>query len=365
MIEYTRTCFVIMPFDEKEVVDDKGVKRMVNFNPIYDGIFEPAIRAVPLPEGGTLEARRTDRDFFTSDISQDMFEYLEYSRVALTDLSGLNPNVMYELGVRHRARPAGTVVFRQLGAKIPFDISQIKAFPYEYEPHAEALKSTAFITEVLSESLEQNRIDSPVRRALEVQRTSKSFIEADLREAENALRVGDRAKAVAAFRRASTADPGNNLLYLRLGLLLKDDGKWPEALDQFEKPIAATPEYAEAWRERGIARNKLYKTAKRPPGVPTGIDDLKRARELGPDDYDAHASLAGALKREGKLAEALAEYERATEVSRGHSYPLLNAVKLDAQIKGKLEIDGRRRFLMSRAERSLQAQVASDPPYDP
>src|SRR5215468_7026074 len=114
MIEYTRTCFVIMPFGEKEVVDDKGVKR-VNFDAIYDGIFEPAIRVVMLPEGGNLQARRTDRDFFTSDISQDMFEYLEYSRIALTDLSGLNPNVMYELGVRHRARPAGTVIFRQLG----------------------------------------------------------------------------------------------------------------------------------------------------------------------------------------------------------------------------------------------------------
>jgi len=365
MIEYTRTCFVIMPFGEKEVVDDKGVKRMVNFDSIYDGIFAPAIRVVTLPEGGNLEARRTDRDFFTSDISQDMFEYLEYSRIALTDLSGLNPNVMYELGVRHRARPAGTVIFRQLSAKLPFDITQIKAFPYEYEPQTEAVKSATLITQVLTESLTQNRIDSPVRRALEVQRADKSFIEADLKEAENALRVGDRAKAIAALRRALAADPGNNLLYLRLGLLLKDDGKWPEALEQFEKAIAAAPTYAEAWRERGIARNKLYGKANRPAGMPNGIDDLKKAIELSADDYDAHASLAGALKREGRLPEALTEYQRATEVSRGHSYPLLNALKVEAQIKGTLEIDGKRSFLMNRAAQSLQAQVASDPPYDP
>jgi len=365
MIEYTRTCFVIMPFGEKEVVDDKGVKRMVNFDSIYDGIFQPAIRVVTLPEGGILQARRTDRDFFTSDISQDMFEYLEYSRIALTDLSGLNPNVMYELGVRHRARPAGTVIFRQLSAKLPFDITQIKAFPYEYEPQAEAVKSAALITQVLTDSLAQNRIDSPVRRALEVQRADKSYIETDLKEAENALRVGDRAKAIAAYRRALAADPGNNLLYLRLGLLLKDDGKWPEALEQFEKAIAAAPTYAEAWRERGIARNKLYGKANRPPDMPNGIDDLKKALELSPDDYDAHASLAGALKREGRLPEALTEYQRASEVSRGHSYPLLNALKIEAQIKGTLEIDGKQRFLMNRAAQSLQAQVASDPPYDP
>jgi tetratricopeptide (TPR) repeat protein len=365
MFDYSRICFVIMPFGSKDVVDDKGVTRKANFDVIYESIFEPAIRAAALPEGGNLEPRRTDKDFFTSDISQDMFEYLEYSRVALTDLSGLNPNVMYELGVRHRARPAGTVIFRQLSAKIPFDISQIKAFPYEYEPQAEAVKSAALITHVLIESLENNRLDSPVRRALSVQQTSTSFIESDLKEAENAIRVGDRAKAIAAYMRASDADPGNNLLFVRLGLLLKDEGRWPDALEQFEKAIAVAPSYAVAWRERGIARNKLYCNAGRAAGMPNGIDDLRQAIELGPDDYDAHASLGGALKREGRLAEALAEYARATDVSRGHSYPLLNAVRISAQIKGKLEVDDKQRFLMSRAAQSLQAQVASEPPYDP
>jgi tetratricopeptide (TPR) repeat protein len=362
MPDYPRTCFVIMPFNEKDVVNDKGVTRKVNFDVIYSGIVEPAIRAVTLPEGGNLQVRRTDKDFFASDISQDMFEYLEYSRIALTDLSGLNPNVMYELGVRHRARQAGTVIFRQLGAKLPFDISQIKAFPYEYEPEAAARESQALITRVLSESLQQNRIDSPVQRALAVQRADPLLIETDLKAAENAIRVGDRAGAIAAYRRAVAADPRNHLLSLRLGLLLKDDGNWQDALEQFENAVAAAPDYAEAWRERGIARNKLSR-ANPKADLPNGIEDLAKAIELNPDDYDAHASLAGALKREGRLQEALAKYQRAAEVSRGHSYPLLNALKLQAQVQGKLEIDGQQRFLMKRAARSLQAQVASEPPY--
>src|SRR5688500_992279 len=104
-MDYSGICFVIMPFGEKDVTDDQGKSRTVNFDAIYDGVFEPAIRAATLAEGGSLEPRRTDRDFFAGDISQDMFEDLEYSRVALTDITGLNPNVLYELGVRHRARP--------------------------------------------------------------------------------------------------------------------------------------------------------------------------------------------------------------------------------------------------------------------
>jgi len=364
-MEYTNICFAIMPFGKKELVDDKGERRMVDFDSIYANVFEPAIREVTLPEGGSLVPRRTDKDFFSGDISQEMFEYLEYSRMGLTDITGLNPNVFYELGVRHRARQSGTVIFRQLVAKIPFDINQIKAFPYEYEPEAQARESKKLITRVLLESLQQNRIDSPVQRALLVQRNQRSGIETDLRDAENAIRVGDRLKAIAAYRKAVAADAGNNLLHLRLGLLLKDEGRWPEALEAFNKAIAAAPTYAEAYREKGIAENKLYQKAGKPAGMQDGLAPLRKAVELNPDDYDAHASLGGALKRAGEFPEALAAYERAADVSHGHSYPLLNAIKLRAQVDGKLEIDGKRRLLLKRVERSLRAQVASDPPYDP
>lgn len=364
-MDYARICFVIMPYGAKDVADDTGATRRVDFDRIYDAVFEPAIRAAQLPEGGALEPRRCDRDFYMADISQDMFEYLEYSRVALTDITGLNANVLYELGIRHRARPSGTVIFRQPAAKIPFDFTQIKAFGYEYESEDHARESRTLMTRVLTESLQQNRIDSPVRRALAVQREQRSFVEVDLRAAENAIRAGDRLKAIAAYRSALSGDPGNNLLALRLGLLLKDEGRWRDALAQFERALSVAPEHAEAWREKGIAENKLYLSGGRPAGMATGIDALEQAVRLSPDDYDAHASLGGALKREGRTQEARAAYERALEVSHGHSYPLLNVIRLDAQIRHRVEITPKRRFQMTRAARSLRAQIASLPPENP
>jgi len=57
-------------------------------------------------------------------------------------------------------------------------------------------------------------------------------------------------------------------------------------------------------------------------------------------------------------------YRRATEVSNGHPYPLLNELKLQARALGRLQIDDRRRFQLARAERSLRAQVANNPPYN-
>ncbi len=364
-MDYTKICFVIMPFGEKGVCDEDGKTKTVNFDTIFDKVFHEAIRDVTLPEGGHLEPRRTDKDFFSGDIGQEMFEYLEYSRIALTDITGLNPNVFYELGVRHRARQAGTVIFRQLNAKIPFDINQIKAFPYEYEPEVQFRESVKLISRVVTESLQQIRLDSPVQKALLVQRNDRAYIESDLRDAENALRVGDRARAIGSYKKALTGDPGNNLLQLRLGLLLKDEGRWEDAMDHFTKAIIAAPTYSEAYREKGIAENKLYWKAKDPTNLPDGIENLRKSIELNQEDYDAHASLAGALKRAQRIEESLAEYERSVEVSRGHSYPLLNAIKLKAQITGKLEIDDKMQFQINRAERSLRAQIASEPPYDP
>jgi hypothetical protein len=120
-----------MPFGEKPVSD-----RTVDFDSLYDNIFVPAISTLSLPEGGKLEPHRTDRDFFSGDIKFEMFQYLEYSRFALAGISGLNFNVAYELGARHRAREYGTAIFRQTEFSPPFDISSIKRFLMKLNPQA-------------------------------------------------------------------------------------------------------------------------------------------------------------------------------------------------------------------------------------
>ena len=159
-----RTCFLIMPFGKKEVGDKE-----VDFTAIYNDIFEPAISEVTTPENKPLIAARTDMDEFSGSINQDMFEYIMYSRLAFADISGFNPNVFYEIGARHSAQASGTVLFRQTGHPIPFDITTIKVFEYEYQPTDTAETSRQFITKVLSETLKQNRLDSPVRLALRAQ----------------------------------------------------------------------------------------------------------------------------------------------------------------------------------------------------
>ena len=159
--ELESTCFVIMPFGQKPVG-----KVQVDFDVVYQRLFKPAIKGVRTPERSKLVVHRTDKDLFSGSIDQDMFEYIMYSRLAFVDISGLNANVFYELGARHASQESGTILFRQKGQAIPFDIKSIKVFEYD---HQSANSSQKLIRKVVKETLQRNRLDSPVRIALRAQ----------------------------------------------------------------------------------------------------------------------------------------------------------------------------------------------------
>ncbi len=353
-VEYDNVCFVIMPFGSKPVG-----KHKVNFDRVYEDIFEPAIKGVALPEGGKLRPRRTDKDFFSGDIGQEMFELLNLSRFALADITGLNANVMYEIGIRHAARQSGTAIFRQTNAAIPFDINHIKAFPYDYRPKRNADAARALVRRVLRESLVQNRLDSPVQIALAVQQAqpNQEQLQPLLLEAENAIRRFDRPAAIATLRRAVKLGGGNALLHMRLGLLLQQQGDLKGAVDEFTTATILQPGYSDAWRERGVQQARITKNAE-------GEDSLREAIRLNPEDFDALASLGGVLRKTGRLDEALGMYERAVAVSSGHPYPLLMALKLRARTKGVLGIDATVKQQLVIAEKMRRAQAESTPPVD-
>jgi tetratricopeptide (TPR) repeat protein len=186
----------------------------VDFDSLYDDIFLPAISAVSLPEGGKLESRRTDKDFYSGDIKLEMFQYLEYSRFALADISGLNFNVAYELGARHRARECGTAIFRQTQFSPPFDISSIKAFPYEFEPFTRATSVEPGYGEAWREKgIVENKIAQSAKKAMDT----------------------DPAPGESSLRRAIELNNKDFDAYASLGGVLKQAKRFAQALAAYEQ----------------------------------------------------------------------------------------------------------------------------------
>jgi tetratricopeptide (TPR) repeat protein len=355
MTDYSRVCFAVMPFGKKQVQGQE-----IDFDWIYDKVFVPAIEAAPLPEGGVLEPKRTDREFVAADISVDMLKYLEYSRMVVADITGLNPNVFYELGLRHRGRQSGTAIFRQVQFedKLPFDISHIKAFPYRYQPEADAERARQEIATILTNSVRENRTDNIVQMVIQQEEQARpgEKIEELLQQAEKAIRSFDPAKAIGIYREAVARNPRNPIVRLKLALLLKDHGgNWPEVLEHCAHAVAIAPDYSDAWREKGIAEGKLK--------LPDARTSLETALKHNPHDYDALASLGGILKRQGELEDALELYRRSTKESNGNTYPLLNELVLEGQLRGHVDLL-KRGLQLKRAEKVRREHVNDKPPYD-
>ena len=60
-----------------------------------------------------------------------MFEHVYESDAAVVDITSLNPNVFYELGVRHALVDSVTVLVRRRGTEIPFNIQGLNVIEYD------------------------------------------------------------------------------------------------------------------------------------------------------------------------------------------------------------------------------------------
>jgi hypothetical protein len=62
-----------------------------------------------------------------------MFRALRESRVVLADLSLNNPNVLYEVGIRHTLCAGGTVLMCRAGSELPFDLNFARVIFYRFD----------------------------------------------------------------------------------------------------------------------------------------------------------------------------------------------------------------------------------------
>src|SRR5690348_3892904 len=124
--------FVVMPFGAKEVQTaapgDGAPPRAeltINFDEVYELLIRPAlIKAKCLPF-------RADKEPGAGDIRTDMYFELVTADVVLADISILNPNVFYELGIRHGVAPRGVLMIHGGWMRRPFDVAPDRTFDYE------------------------------------------------------------------------------------------------------------------------------------------------------------------------------------------------------------------------------------------
>lgn len=154
-------CFVVMPFGAKSMRDGSG--KCYDFDKVYRVIIRRAIN-----EAG-MSAHRADEGVGSTMIHTDMFRDLRDRPVVLADLSLDNPNVFYELGMRHVMADSGTVLICRQGSSLPFDVGLSRVVFYDYDGAHLDWEEVERVVPLIAAALQEARRgkpDSPVHALL-------------------------------------------------------------------------------------------------------------------------------------------------------------------------------------------------------
>ena len=123
---------------------------------------------------------------------------------------------------------------------------------------------------------------------------------------------GDRSAALAFILRAINANSINPMYYNTLGNILKEMGRFDEAVRCYRQGLACNPDYIEALFNLGSVLQVQYKTKE-------AIDCYHRVLKIKPDYAEAHNDLGVALMAQLRWDDAVASFSQALVCKPGYA----------------------------------------------
>jgi hypothetical protein len=132
-------------------IGEAGSEQRLHSDLFLGSIIEPALEPLKLT---VVRADKIDRPGI---ITKQVIEYLMKARLVIADLSYHNPNVFYELAVRHMLRKPVVQIMRAAD-RVPFDVNQVRTI---------SIDTTSIYTLTPKIDAYRAEIAAQVRRALE------------------------------------------------------------------------------------------------------------------------------------------------------------------------------------------------------
>jgi len=179
-------CFVITGYGiKKDYINNRDIDLDKTFKHIIKPVFEDL----------GYECKRSC-DYPPGMIDAIMYRGIYTADFVIADISTLNPNALYELGVRHALKPYTTLVICEdsifVNNKLPFDLTHLTALAYRHDGKSLDIDEVDRFRKILKEAvtgmIKTNEVDSPVFTHIEGLEISIKKSESDAKQEEGPVR---------------------------------------------------------------------------------------------------------------------------------------------------------------------------------
>ncbi len=246
--EKEKICFVIAPIGEP----DSDIRK--RSDQVFKHIIAPAVK----PFG--FKPIRADHISEPGIITSQVIQYVVESPLVVADLTGRNPNVFYELAIRHAIKKSLVQLIKK-GEQIPFDVAGTRTIQFDIHDLDSVDEAKNELKKQI-ESIEKGKyeIDTPISVALDLK---------FLKESENP-------------EQRSLADIVEAITELRAGILslekkLSDPTSIipPDYLDHIFRRLGGHPYFRDYYIELIDITERLMKLTKSKKPNPSDLEMIK------------------------------------------------------------------------------------------
>ncbi|MEP6951137.1 MAG: tetratricopeptide repeat protein [Ginsengibacter sp.] len=323
-----------MPPDEKIYV-------YRNSGQVKENLLEPARVKLKKKLKRDVEVIIEKDKISSGAIHDSMFSEAFKADVYIADLSGANPNVYLELGVRWAWRESITILITQNGEDTKFNVQNARHIIYKA---SEINKAIDEIVATIENGLKSNSCDSPVLlngKLITIPKTEFENLKTEngqlkelvgeklVRDAMTKEKLDDK---ILYLLQALEKNPASVTALLEIGKAYRSKSMYEESITCLKRAIDIQPDKPELHRELGVTYSKQKK-----PDL--AVAALREAVRLDPRDKEALNNLGGALRRMGMakapgdydrraLEESCDSYSKAHKIDRFDLYSGLNVARL-------------------------------------
>ncbi len=155
----TKSCFVICP------IGDEGSPIREQSDEILEYIIAPAVE-----ECGYEPPVRADAIAEPGNITLQVIQRVDAADLVVADLTGHNPNVFYEIAVRHAVRKPLILIMERLTGyeNVPFDISQDRVIFYTHNVKQVHECRQKIVDQIRYMEESSSKLNTPISNAIDI-----------------------------------------------------------------------------------------------------------------------------------------------------------------------------------------------------